>query len=341
MAFASLHKPSSQVDTVRFRAAVLPFRDLASASPPDASRHQLSNPVPNAIKVACSAGTVEHAWVPELRFGGYVSTSRPFGICVTFTEHRGSVVSIAGRYFEEHVDPGCVQIAGAEPIGWHVVSGPSDVVEVTATPEVRRCIADEMGVANMAEGADLHGGMDPVVWALACRVRSMLRHPDFARALRCEELIWTLYRHIHATRLGGTVKARGSGKLDSRRFARVTSYIEAHLEEGTLGIAGLARVACLSPFHFLRSFKRTLGMTPHQYVHARRLERIRTALEAGTHYAEVAARFGFTHARHFSWAYRLHHGLWPWDRLGDFPTSDETPAARPARAVRSRPNLGC
>jgi AraC family transcriptional regulator len=294
--------------------------------------------VPNVVAVVSAGGSVEHAWVPGLHYGGYVSTSCPFGICVSFTGHRRCVVSIAGKYFEEHVDPGCVQIAGAESIGWHVVSGPSDVVEVTATPEVRRCIAEEMGVANMPEQADLHGGRDVLVWTLACRVRSMLRHPDFARGLVCEELIWTLYRHIHATRLGGKAKGRGSGKLDGRRCARVTSYIEEHLEDDTLSIAGLARVACLSPFHFLRSFKRTLGMTPHQYVHARRLERIRTALETGTHYAEAAARFGFTHARHFSRAYRLHHGLWPWDRLGDFPTSDETTAARPARAVR--PSLG-
>jgi AraC family transcriptional regulator len=297
--------------------------------------------VPNVVKVACAAGTLEHAWVPALRLGGYISTSCPFGICVTFTHHRRSVVSIAGKYYQEDVEPGCVQIAGAEPVEWHVVSNPSDVVEITASVELRRSIAHEMRAADMAERADLHGGMDAVVWALACRVRSMLRHPRPASSLACEELILALYRHIHATRLGGRLKVRGSGKLDSRRLARVTSYIEAHLTEDTLGIATLARVACLSPFHFLRSFKRTLGMTPHQYVHVRRLERIRTVLEAGEQYATVAAQYGFTHARHFSQAYRRHFGLWPWDRLAGFPTSEETTFARQVRAAHAAPDDKC
>jgi AraC-like DNA-binding protein len=34
----------------------------------------------------------------------------------------------------------------------------------------------------------------------------------------------------------------------------------------------LARVAALSPFHFARCFKATTGLSPHQYVQARRIE---------------------------------------------------------------------
>jgi transcriptional regulator GlxA family with amidase domain len=40
----------------------------------------------------------------------------------------------------------------------------------------------------------------------------------------------------------------------------------------------MARAACLSPNHFLRSFKKAFHQTPHQYLTARRLERARALL---------------------------------------------------------------
>jgi AraC-like DNA-binding protein len=49
-------------------------------------------------------------------------------------------------------------------------------------------------------------------------------------------------------------------------------YIEDHAA-GPLSLAGLAGEVGLSPFHFLRSFRRALGITPHQYLMRTRLIR--------------------------------------------------------------------
>jgi AraC-like DNA-binding protein len=40
-----------------------------------------------------------------------------------------------------------------------------------------------------------------------------------------------------------------------------------------LDIAALARVACCSEAHFIRTFKSTFGETPHRYLQRRRIER--------------------------------------------------------------------
>ena len=40
-----------------------------------------------------------------------------------------------------------------------------------------------------------------------------------------------------------------------------------------LDIAALARVACCSEAHFIRTFKTTFGETPHRYLQRRRIER--------------------------------------------------------------------
>jgi AraC family transcriptional regulator len=281
---------------------------------------------PNIIKRACAAGTVEHAWVPDFGEGGYVSVSAPSGVCLTFNPLRGCVAAVNGKRSQRDVEAGCVQIAGPEPIYWHVVPEPSDVVEVTATPEVRRAMAEEMGVPQAAALEDLHGGTDAVIWAIAARIRTSLRALPEGAELEYDELIRNLYGHVLATRFGGRLAAKGDGKLDRRRLERVVAYIEEHLAEASLSVAVLAEVASLSAFHFLRSFRRTLNMTPHAYVLARRLERARAALAAGGAVPEIAGRFGFRHVRHFRDAYARHHGLAPGEDVGQFLKRAEWPS---------------
>jgi transcriptional regulator GlxA family with amidase domain len=47
-----------------------------------------------------------------------------------------------------------------------------------------------------------------------------------------------------------------------------------------LDVAALARIAHLSPDHFIRTFRATFGETPHRYLQRRRLERAMYLLRA-------------------------------------------------------------
>lgn len=63
-----------------------------------------------------------------------------------------------------------------------------------------------------------------------------------------------------------------------RRLNRGRDFLRAHASEAvTLGDA--ARIACLSPFHFLRSFKQAFGITPHQFLTSCRIDRAKFLLE--------------------------------------------------------------
>jgi AraC family transcriptional regulator len=110
-----------------------------------------------------------------------------------------------------------------------------------------------------------------------------------------------LIRHVLAPRS----PARGrDGALPRGRLRAVVEYIEEHLDAGpTLG--QMAAVARVSAYHFARQFKAATGLPPHQYVIARRVERAKQLLQAGTglSLAEVAADAGFSDqsqlSRHF------------------------------------------
>ena len=43
--------------------------------------------------------------------------------------------------------------------------------------------------------------------------------------------------------------------------------------DADLDVAALARLACCSPSHFIRTFAATFGETPHRYLQRRRVER--------------------------------------------------------------------
>jgi len=65
------------------------------------------------------------------------------------------------------------------------------------------------------------------------------------------------------------LRALAPGARDERRISAALRRIEACLDE-QLSIAALAKVAAMSPYHFLRTFRALVGVTPHQFIlHAR------------------------------------------------------------------------
>lgn len=69
---------------------------------------------------------------------------------------------------------------------------------------------------------------------------------------------------------GGNRQPAGTGERDRRRAVEAAFWIDAYSHRA-IGLEDAASQAELSPFHFLRLFTRTLGVTPHQYLVQSRL----------------------------------------------------------------------
>jgi AraC family transcriptional regulator len=127
-----------------------------------------------------------------------------------------------------------------------------------------------------------------------------------------------LLRHLSAPR---QPERRRDGVLPRGRLRAVVEYIEEHLDAGP-SLEQMAAVARLSVYHFARQFKAATGLPPHQYVIARRVERARQLLQAGTDLplAEVAAHAGFSDQSQFSHHFKRLVGVTP----GQFRMSART-----------------
>jgi AraC-like DNA-binding protein len=87
--------------------------------------------------------------------------------------------------------------------------------------------------------------------------------------------------------------------------------LEVPIDHRIISIAQLAAVVSLSQAHFIRSFARTLGMPPHQYVRARRMQRAREELSRGASVAAAAHAVGFASVTQFRSAFRQTFGHVP------------------------------
>ena len=99
--------------------------------------------------------------------------------------------------------------------------------------------------------------------------------------------------------------------LDLARLLRVLRHIETHVEED-LGIEELADIACLSPFHFARMFRNSMGEAPHRYVSELRMARAKALLtETDRPLVEIALASRFSSQANFSRAFRQTTGQSP------------------------------
>ena len=102
-----------------------------------------------------------------------------------------------------------------------------------------------------------------------------------------------------------------SHTLPRPRLRRVTEYITTHLEED-LTLARLGAVACMSPYHFARLFKRSTGLPPHRFVVRARVDHAAVLLAAPVlRIAEISRAVGFCSPSHFSAVFRRIMGVTP------------------------------
>lgn len=76
-------------------------------------------------------------------------------------------------------------------------------------------------------------------------------------------------------------------------------------------LADLAQATGLSRHHLLRVFKKSTGMTPHQYQIQRRIEFAKHLLRKGRPIAHTAFASGFTDQSHFSHKFKEFVGITP------------------------------
>lgn len=109
-------------------------------------------------------------------------------------------------------------------------------------------------------------------------------------------------------------RSAGIGNVPPNAEARVTEIVRRieRYPDDALALAGMAEEAGLSAYHFLRTFERLTGVTPHQYVLRTRLREAALRLaEEPAGVGEIAFDCGFGDVSNFNHAFRAEFGVSP------------------------------
>jgi AraC-like DNA-binding protein len=92
--------------------------------------------------------------------------------------------------------------------------------------------------------------------------------------------------------LGATLRLcapKSSMAPAERTVERAGAYLEAHLDE-PVTLAALGREIGVSPFHLQQMFKRVTGVSPKEFVSARRIVRLKGRLQQGDRTGDVVVQ---------------------------------------------------
>jgi AraC family transcriptional regulator len=165
--------------------------------------------------------------------------------------------------------------------------------------------ADQNDTPHISEliHAPMVGRDDPVMRHLSRAALAALREQHVTTGLLLDEILCAGCVHT----LGqygdkpAVVRHRGSG-LARWQELRAKEMMNARMDVSLLELAQECR---LSVTHFVRSFRRSTGVSPHQWLLARRISKAKSLLtESNQTLADIAFACGFSSQSHFTAAFK-------------------------------------
>ncbi|HXG67012.1 MAG TPA: AraC family transcriptional regulator [Blastocatellia bacterium] len=220
--------------------------------------------------------------------------------------HAGPPVQIscrrAGHYYSGTSLHGDIHIIPAgTPSVWEIKGRDTFLTLGIARPLLRRA-AEELGldpdkieIINRFQARDRQ--LENIGWAL----KEELESGNPCGPIYLDSLALTVAMRLICCHSSQHVELRRPRKrLSDGKLRQLLDYVEDNLAEN-LSLDELAAVVGLSVSHFKVLFREATGLSPHQYVIRRRIERARNMLSAGElSIAQIASLTGFAHQSHLA-----------------------------------------
>jgi AraC family transcriptional regulator len=161
---------------------------------------------------------------------------------------------------------------------------------------------------------------DTTIASLGMAVLPALSHPDQASQLFVDYVLFAL--GIHVARTYGGMRALSPpirGGLTARQIRRAKEILANNLD-GRVPLKEVARECGLSVSHFSRSFRRSVGAAPHNWLLTRRVDAAKEKLRDGRlSLLNVALDCGFADQSHLTRVFTRMVGVSPgaWRRARD------------------------
>jgi AraC family transcriptional regulator len=218
---------------------------------------------------------------------------------------------VNGRFQSGYSVSGDLSILPADLLNWERWYGKAEYIAIRLEPELV-VQATRSLQANRIEIIPHLRIRDPLLQQIGLALLREVKAEGTISRLYAESMATTLGVHLlkHYSASPPTIKNYTNG-LPPSKLRELIEYINEHLSQD-LSLAELAAVVNLSPNYFVTLFKRSTGLSPHQYVIHCRIERVKALLaENKLPIIEVCDRVGFQNPSHFTAVFRRFMGTTP------------------------------
>lgn len=223
-----------------------------------------------------------------------------------------------GSHGLEETRPGSLVLLDAgtrDRLRW---DGSSERLILSVTPAFMERMAEELGGSRGVEFENRWALQDPALQHIVL---------EMGREAAAEWPLGGLYADLLGTSFAGLLLRRHAanpvnpvqfkGGLSFSQLRHVLEFITANIHTD-IRLEQMATELSMSPFHFARLFRKSLGTSPYQYVLDQRLRRAQVLLKRGSLSVQaVAGLTGWSSAANFVRAFRRQVGIPPqrWRKL--------------------------
>lgn len=186
-----------------------------------------------------------------------------------------------------------------------------EVVVMLLDPQLMAEAADELFLRDRFEIMPFNMVRSRTVEQLNEAARGEFQSPHGPSLLYLESISHVMSGYILRHHAVTFAKRTIRGTFSSSQLLRLEKFIDERLG-AEFGIHDLAALMRLGPQRFTERFRRTTGMSPWQYVQARRVNRAQVLLaHRKTPLAEIALDLGFSSQSHFTNVFHRAVGVTP------------------------------
>jgi AraC family transcriptional regulator len=210
---------------------------------------------------------------------------------------------------------GCIEIYPADlPFGLrsHSTVKTMEVIHCYLEPAFLAQIAYESVNPDRVELSQTPKKVDLLIYQIGLALKSSLEENGAGSRFYADSMATALAAHLlryYSTR-NHDFREYEDG-LSKQKLRQAVEYIQAHLGED-LSLGEIANQLGMSQYYFCRLFKRSTGMSPHQYLIRQRVEQAKHLLKQSEQsITSVALECGFANQSHFAKCFRQCTGMNP------------------------------
>lgn len=220
----------------------------------------------------------------------------------------GIEILVDGKWKDSICDKGalvCLSSAGNPPtFRWNQSF---HALVISITPELANSVLELKEFTFV----DQFNTADPFLLDIATKLAQICAEQSFAEEVYAESLVVAGIVHLAKMHRGAKDGYFPKGRLNPYQLKQVVDFAYSYMQFN-IGLHEMAGLVHLSPYHFGRLFKQTVGRSPYQFILQLKIECAKKLIKQHNGpISEIAYQLNFSDQSHFSNAFRKATGISP------------------------------